>query len=88
MQRALWGMVTPELRGVAVSWDRNYIKARFLYDMEDVDEDVEKIVSEVETEVLADFDKSLTTEFLAQATPMPIALRADDSEWWAYIRRE
>jgi hypothetical protein len=81
-------MVTPELRGVVVSWDRDYIKARFLYDMEDVDEDVDEIVSDVEGEVISDFGENLTTEFLAQVIPMPVPLRIQDNEWWVYRRRE
>lgn len=35
IQRALLGMVTPSLRGVAVTWGDSAINARFIYDADD-----------------------------------------------------
>lgn len=52
MQRALWDMVTPDLRGVALSWGESQINARFLYDLQNT-QPVAEIVYEVETYVLA-----------------------------------
>lgn len=88
MQRALWGEVTPDLRGVAVSWRGDEVRAVFLFD-HPVGEQELDTVSCVETEVIADCDPS-ETEFRAQY--LPVADRRelpDGGDWgWVYLRRE
>lgn len=87
MQRALWDMVTPELRGVAMSWGESRINARFVYDLQGT-EPVAELVHEIETQVLADFDEELVTEFRIQAIPQSCPRSRADGEWWVYLRRE
>ena len=87
MQRALWGMVTPGLRGVAVRWANNFIGARFYYERE-IDEETWGIVREVETYVYADFDEHLVAEFTAEFVPVDVRLESRPGEWWAYLRKE
>jgi hypothetical protein len=87
LQRALWEMVTPDLRGVAVRWANNFIGARFCYERE-VDEGIWGIVREVETYVYADFDENLVTEFTAEFVPVVMRIESRPGEWWAYLRKE
>lgn len=86
MQRALWDMVTPELRGVAVGWGDGSVSATFLFDGP-IDAGAREIVREVETYFLADFE-SITTRFEAIEHPTPMPRELDDLQWWAYLRRE
>lgn len=88
MQRALWDMVTPKLRGVSVGWieSETTVSVSFLYDCE-VDDDLCGIVSEVETSFIADFD-SVNTEFVALEHRVPLPRELESHLWWAYLRRE
>jgi hypothetical protein len=85
MQRALLGAVTRPLRGVAVSWSGDRIVARFIYDEAPRDQDP---MLEAETEVLADFDQSVVTDFRAEVAPAPMSLPLNNGEVWVYRRRE
>lgn len=53
LQRALWDIVTPSLRGVVARAAYPYIQARFLYEQVSMEE--RDLVSEVEVLVVADF---------------------------------
>lgn len=86
MQRALWDMVTPDLRGVAVSWGSDWVRARFIYESDRSEN--EELVREIETEVLADFDEQLTTQFESVSAPAPQPRLLRDGEAWVYLRRE
>ena len=86
-QRALWDMVTPGLRAVAVRPEGPTIRARFLYETEP-GENERGIVAEVETYVLADLDESLDVEFQALCLPLEVDRVADPDEHWVYRRYE
>lgn len=86
-QRALWDMVTPALRAVAVRPEGPIIRARFLYEMEPGETERE-IVAEVETYVLADFDESIDVEFQAEYLPVDMIRVAELDEQWVYRRYE
>jgi hypothetical protein len=85
-QRALWDMVTPSLRGVAVKPMLPVIEARFIYDGTCVDD--LSIPSEVETYVIAGFRPPIDVRFLAVEVPLggPRELLAEEE--WVYLRRE
>lgn len=87
MQRALWDMISPDIRGIAVSWAPDLVRARFVYDRE-VDEDAWETVREVETEVLADLVAGVRTEFTAEFMPVEKPRDSRDGEYWVYRRRE
>lgn len=85
-QRALWDMVTPSLRGVAVRPAFPDIQARFLY--EQVYGEDREIVSEVEAYVAADFLPPVMVKFEAEVLPIERSRELRDGEVWAYLRRE
>lgn len=88
-QRALWDHVTPDLRGVAVSWsgETDYdasVRARFLF--EGLVDDVRaECTSLAETYVLADFPPSASVQFDAVAHAERILLPGEE---WVYLRWE
>lgn len=86
LQRALLGMVTMSLRGVAVSWTEHLVCARFMYEFED-SQHVE-LMGEIETEVLADFHSDVDTRFTIEAAPRSTRLGLEQDEVWVYLRRE
>lgn len=86
IQRALLGMVTPALRGVAVSWEERSIRGRFIYDSYAGDN--AELVGEIETEVLADFDRNVATHFVVEEAAPPATLTLGVGEVWVYMRRE
>lgn len=85
-QRALWDMVTPSLRGVAVRPAFPNIQSRFLY--EQVSDEDRELVSEVEAYVAADFLPPVMVEFEAVALPIECSRDLAEGEVWAYLRRE
>jgi hypothetical protein len=87
MQRALWDMVTPDLRVVAVQIEGKTIRVRFGY-ARPVTDFLRELVSEVETEVVADFLTDVTTEFSAEFVPVGTSRVFPGDWWWAYLRRE
>jgi len=86
-QRALWDMVTPALRAVAVRPEGPIVRARFLYEMEPGEAERE-IVAEVEAYVLADFDESIDAKFQAEHLPTESIRVAEPDEQWVYRRCE
>jgi hypothetical protein len=86
-QRALWDMVTPALRGVAVQPTSPLIEARFIYDHEPTF-DESQIVAEVETYVASDFLPGVDVAFSAEGIPTPSSRDLLPGEEWVYLRRE
>jgi len=86
-QRALWDMVTPELRGVAVSPERPVIEARFLYERPPTEDEIQ-IVAEVETYVVSDFGLDVDVSFRAVEVPTSLPRDLEVGERWVYLRRE
>jgi hypothetical protein len=86
LQRALWDVVTPELRAVAASWTRELISVRFIYEFERTEQ--EELVSEADTAVLADFFPAMNTKFTIEVLPPGELRRHREGEWWIYRRYE
>jgi hypothetical protein len=86
VQRALLGVVTPNLRAVAVSFSRERVEARFIYDSPG-DDDVE-LMQEAETQVMADFDESVSVAFRMELVTMPAPFAVAADEVLVYLRRE
>ena len=87
MQRALWDMVTPDLRKVAVRVEDNHIRARFVYDRP-ITEFLTELVGEIETEVVADFFPELLTDFSVEYIPKELPRKFDEGWRSIYLRRE
>lgn len=86
-QRALWDMVTPPLRGVAILLAEPLIEARFIYEHEPTDDEVQ-IVAEVETYVIADFTPPTNVSFKVVGALPPAPRELLPREEWIYLRRE
>lgn len=87
VQRALWGVITPDVRAVAVGWGDHVVHVRFVYD-HPVGEEEDEVVADVETEVLADLEPDVMTVFTAAFDDSPVVSRLPEEGWWAYLRRE
>jgi hypothetical protein len=87
MQRALWDIVTPGLRGVAVRVGEGEIVARFLFEHEPGDDDRED-VSLAESTAAADFLEDFRVSFDANWLPTPAPRALVDGEEWVYLRKE
>ncbi len=85
-QRALWDLVTPHLRGVAVRPAYPLIEARFLYDV--VGDDEGLLAAEAETYVVADFAPPVDVRFEAVALPSGQSRELLPGEEWVFRRRE
>ena len=87
LQRALLGMVTPDLRAVEVEIGNRRVLAHFYYDTE-VTEEHEAIVSEVEGLVIGDLDDDVEVRFTAEwvRPPQPVGLVRGTT--YGYLRRE
>jgi hypothetical protein len=86
VQRALWDMVTPSLRGVAVKPAGPLIEARLIY--ESVTEEERMIAAEVEAYVVADFTPPVDVSFDAVAVSISAPRELEPGEEWVYLRRE
>jgi hypothetical protein len=87
MQRALWGMITPDMRAIAIGWSDERVWARFIYDHPVVEVDWE-IIREVETSVIADLEEGVDVRFKAEFLAQGKLSHLPDEKWWAYVRRE
>jgi hypothetical protein len=85
-QRALWDLVTPTLRAVAVRPSYPLIEARFIY--EAVGDEERLIAAEVESYVVADFLPPVDVRFTAVALPPGAEREIESDEEWVYRRRE
>ncbi|RTY52565.1 hypothetical protein EKL29_22720 [Pantoea sp. YU22] len=86
IQRALLGNVTNNMRAIMAELSENYIKLFFYYDGE-VHEDDEEIVSEIEAEVMADFDEhcNFDVSIIRLDYPSPIK---NGNGFCVYLRKE
>ncbi|NTW41614.1 MAG: hypothetical protein HGA44_17335 [Cellulomonadaceae bacterium] len=87
LQRALWDLVTPNLRGVAVRVEYPEVGVRFLFDTEPSKDDRE-CVSEAETLVIADFLDDVIVATHAECVPPATARELKLGEDWVYLRKE
>lgn len=87
IQRALWGMITPSIRAIALEWEQDIGEARFIFD--DVPGEYEReLIDEIESEVIADFADG--TEFvfsMESGRETNLSFEAGE-QWWAFVRRE
>lgn len=86
LQRALWGMVTPALRGVAVQIDYPRIVIRFVYATQVPD--AAEISDDVEAYVSADFLPPVSVESTTVVQDVGIPLQLEAGEEWVFLRRE
>jgi hypothetical protein len=85
VQRALLGSVTPNLRGVAVDWDKNEVRVTCYYHGPISDNDRE-IMSCVHTEVATDFIDIAPVHFSLERVDMPIKINGFRA--WVFLRKE
>lgn len=86
-QRALWDLVTPNLRGVALLITPVRVEARFIFEGEVSDVDEEN-VSEAETELMADVPPEVEVVALAEAVSPTSPRALMPGEEWLYLRQE
>jgi hypothetical protein len=86
LQRALWDMVTPSLRGVAMRLEYPLIEVRLLF--ETVGDGERMIASEVGANLVADFVPPVDVYSTAVAVPVGTARGLTGDEEWVYLRRE
>lgn len=89
IQRSLWDLVTPNLRGVALAVESDVpkISARFLFAEHLSDEEILD-TSEAETYVIADFGPDVSVEFVATRCPISKPREVLPGEEWVYLRKE
>jgi hypothetical protein len=87
LQRALLGMVTPDLRSVEVALDGGRVHAIFAYDG-DVTDDHREIVSEVEGMLIGDLDDDVDVRFEAERITPPAPVGVVRGTTYCYLRRE
>jgi hypothetical protein len=87
MQRALWQIPTPELRGVVIGERAGAVAADFLYDGEICDNQRE-LVALAESCFFADCPPETVVQFRAVATRAPEPLDMRGLEDWVYLRWE
>jgi hypothetical protein len=85
--RALWGMITPDIRAISVTWGGGIVGAMFIYDHPVSEADWE-VVREVETSVVADFGADVPTHFAAESIPRGGLPDVPKEGWWVYVRHE
>jgi hypothetical protein len=86
MQRALWGMIYPSVRSIAVGFEGlEKLKIIFYLDREPNDNDYE-IISEVAGEVCADINFLKVEEVCLFSNESFSTL--DSLETWVYMRKE
>ena len=86
VQRALWGMIYPSVRSIAVGFEGlKKFRIIFYLDREPNEDDYE-IISEVTTEVCADINFTEVEE-MCIFTNEPFA-KLDNLTTWVYMRKE
>lgn len=86
VQKALWGMIYPSIRAIAIGYDGiKKFKIIYYLDREPDPEDYENI-SDVTGEVCADIN-FLEVEEICKYTKEPISY-LDNLSSWVYIRKE
>lgn len=86
LQRALLGKVTPNIRGIIALLDGSQIYLTFYYDG-DISENDEENASEIETEVIADFDDKYTILTQVKRLDFPQRIKLDNG-FLVYLRKE
>jgi hypothetical protein len=87
LQRALWDLVGPNLRGVAATFDYPVVTARFLFENDPTEEDLED-VSLAETHTIADFPEDVSVDFAPVWAPSSESRDLLPGEGWVYLRKE
>jgi hypothetical protein len=84
-QRALWGQVPPNLRAVSVDADEQKVYFRCVFDGQPTEEEWE-LLSEVASEIIADFPAPYTIEeeYLSISSPLPMT----HLKYLVYLRYE
>ncbi|WP_418062863.1 hypothetical protein [Pimelobacter simplex] len=85
--RSLWDRVTPDLRGVAYEISDSALRVRFVYAVEPDVQTVE-LVSEAETECIADFWQSHEVSYFATHLPNDQPRDLEPGERWVFLRYE
>lgn len=86
IQRALWGMIHPSIRAIAVGFDgRKKLKVVYYLDREPNDDDYENI-SDVTGEVCSDIAFMEVEEVCKYA--LDSFSKLDNLESWVYMRQE
>ncbi|MGI8665832.1 MAG: hypothetical protein ACR2N4_07365 [Jatrophihabitans sp.] len=85
--RALWDVVTPDLRGVALSTGNRLVRSRFVY-TDQIDPLRQELMSDAEGELAADLPWNTMTDFSSEVRPPGRSRELTDGEVWAYLRRE
>jgi hypothetical protein len=85
--RSLWDRVVPDLRGVAYSATDSEVRVRFLFANSPSAKAVE-MVSEAETECVADYWQTHEVAYLASHVPVGEPRDLEPGERWAYLRHE
>lgn len=87
LQGAMWDLVAPGLRGVAVKVSENTIRARCIFEAAPDEGDIED-VSLMETYVVADFSDDVFVEFTSDFVPPGEQRLLQPGEEWVYLRKE
>jgi hypothetical protein len=86
IQRALWGMIYPSIRAIAIGFDgKKKLKVIYYLDREPNDDDFENI-SDVTGEICSDIEFT-DVEELCEFTLDPFS-KLDNLESWVYMRQE
>lgn len=89
-QRALLGLVPPELRAVELSWNEaeNAVHLRCLIDAVEVLDETWELMNEVHTHLVADMPPSTSVTWEAETAPAPIHLSLAHDGVWVFMRYE
>lgn len=87
LNRALWDLVTPDLRGVAFSVRPGKVEVRMLFAGQLGPEELE-IISEVETYLAADFPPEVEVRVRGASVVPPNQRDLEPGEEWVFLRRE
>lgn len=87
MNRALWDLVTADLRGVALRASGEMIACRMLY-ASPIDDEHREIAAEVETYAVADFPASVQIEVIPVCVLPPERRELEQGEEWLFLRKE
>ncbi|WP_394937626.1 hypothetical protein [Psychromicrobium sp. YIM B11713] len=87
MQRALLDAVTPGLRGVSVGIGLKKITALFIYEATPTLDELE-LISFSETQIVADFDESVSISFDIKVIPASKDRIISIGNEWVYLRHE
>lgn len=87
IQRALWDLVTPALRGVALTSSYPNIGGRFIYDRVPTEVDLEDLSLAVRR-IVAGFQSDVHVNLEACYVPVSQSRDLLLDEWWAFRRKE